>query len=107
MTTKFDRNSAKDKQPQDHDQWKIKAAETSGVERGKCEIERAAARYQPNFISIPEWADGLEHLAPLSVGARDKQVDNAGAQIVAVENHVSGYHQGDQAKPNSFEHRLS
>ena len=47
-----------------------------------------------------------KHGAALVVGARDEQMDDAGAQIEAVEHHVRREHDGDNAEPERC-HRSS
>ena len=61
MIAELDRDAAQDQQPQHDHQRQIEAAEAGGIERGEGEVERAAGGEQPDFVAVPDGADGAQH----------------------------------------------
>src|ERR1019366_5967537 len=102
VIAELDGYAAQDEEPEHDHQRQIESAEAGGVERGEGEEQRAAGGEQPDLIAVPDGADGAEYGAAFFVGARDQQVGDAGAEIEAIQHHVSGEHQGDEAKPGGF-----
>jgi hypothetical protein len=58
MIAELDGNAAQDEQPQYDHQRQVKSAEAGRVKRGKGKVQRAARREQPDFVAIPNGADG-------------------------------------------------
>src|SRR5512140_403326 len=100
MVTELDRDAAQDQQPQDDHEWQVKAAESGRVQRGKSEVEAAAAGEQPNLVAVPERPDGPQHRAALAFVAGDERLYDARAEVITVQHDVYRDHYRDQAIPN-------
>jgi len=96
----LDTDGAQHEQPEHHHQGKIESAETGGIELRKSEIQCATGGEQPDFVAVPDRADGAQDFAALLVRLCHGQVDCSGTQIEAVEDHVGGHHHTDNPKPN-------
>ena len=93
------RHAAQDEQPENDHEGEIEAREGRGVEQRKGEVERAAAGEQPDFVAVPDGADGGQRGAAIGLGADEKQVQHAYAEIEAVEDHVADDHYGNEPEP--------
>ena len=61
MRPQFDADAAQHEQPEHHHQGQVEAAETRSVKQREREIERAAGSQQPDFIAIPNRANGAHN----------------------------------------------
>src|SRR5205814_9642978 len=86
-------------EPEQRHQRQIKAGAPDGVRGREGEEQAAAARDQPDLVSVPDRADGRQHLASLAVGAGHEQVQDAGAEVEPVQDDIHGQHDGDDAVP--------
>src|SRR5580700_3720910 len=102
MAAKFDADAAQHKQPQHHSEWKIKPAETGGVQQRKCEVERASSSEQPDFVAVPYRPNRAQNCATLSIVFGDEEMDRTGPDIEAVEQDVHGDHYRDDHEPNRW-----
>src|SRR5258706_16480488 len=99
MGTEFDPDSTQDEQPENHHQREIEAAEAGGVELRKREVEGATGGQKPDFVAVPDGADGSENAAALFVSLGDSKVDRTGAQVETVEHDVRGDCDDDNPVP--------
>src|ERR1019366_882035 len=106
LVAELDRDAAQDEEPEHDYERQIKSLEPRGIHRGKGEKQKAAAGHQPDLVRVPYGADGGQHRAAFGVGARDEEMDDAGAEIEAVEHGVPGDHYRHQAEPERFRMRL-
>ena len=95
----FNADAAENEQPQHNRQRQIKSAKTRGIEPRESKVECAAGSEQPNFVAIPDGADGAQHLASLVVGLGCKQINHTRAQIETVEHDIGRDHHCDNPEP--------
>src|SRR5713101_543024 len=105
MTSEFEGNSAENQQPENHHQRQIEAAEACGIKRGEREVERATRGNQPHFVATPHGANRTDQHAALCVAACDPEMQDAGADVEAVEHDVACEHESHQAEPDAS-HRV-
>ena len=98
----LDADTAQHQEPENDHQRQIEAAEARCVKRRKSEKQRACRGHKPNLVAIPYQPDGAQDQMALVMGSRDKQADDAGTEIEAVEHHVSDDHQRDENEPKCF-----
>ena len=60
VAAEFDADAAQDEQPEHDHERQIEAAEGGGVEQREGEVEGAAAGEEPDFVAVPDGADGAE-----------------------------------------------
>src|SRR5207237_4355327 len=102
MRTKLYSNGAQHEQPEDHHQRQIEAAETGGIKLRESKVESASGGNQPDFVAIPNRSDGAKDHGTFGVTLGGNQIDNAGAQVKAVEHDIGGNHQGYNHEPERF-----
>src|SRR5512140_3824808 len=61
----LDAERAQDEQPEHNHERQVEAAETRGVKEREGVEESAPGRDQPDFVAVPDGADGAEERAPL------------------------------------------
>ncbi len=106
VAAQLDADGAQDQQPEHDHQRQIEAAEGRGVEQGEGEEERASGGQQPDLVAVPEGADGTHGLLAFLFAAGDEEIDDADADVEAVEDDVGDQHDGDNPEPKSS-HRIS
>src|SRR5208282_1428796 len=102
FAAKFNRDGAKNQRHQQQNEREIKPGKNRRVnvrERGE---QRAAAGDEPDFVAVPDRADGIDQGAALGVVLRE-QVQRADAEVEAVEHRVSGEQHTDENEPNRVE----
>jgi hypothetical protein len=77
--------AAQDEQPEHDHERQIEAAEGRGVEQREGEEEGASGGEQPDFVAVPDGADGADGLCALVFGAGDEEIEDADAEVEAVE----------------------
>ena len=77
---------AQDQQPEHHHQRQVEAGEPTAYARGKAKKSVPPAASSQTSLPSQNGPIRREHLAPLVVGARDEAVQEAGAEIEAVEH---------------------
>jgi hypothetical protein len=99
VTAEFYGDSTQDQQPKHDHQGEIEAAECGCEETREREKQRPTNCQQPNFVSIPHGADGMQDLALLGLGPSHKELDDSGTKIEAIEHDVNRDHYRDQTEP--------
>src|SRR6266487_816592 len=99
VRAEFDRDAAQHQEPEDDDQGQVEPAEAGGIEHGESEEQSASGRDEPDLVSIPYRADGLQNQATLFIRFGREQVDGTSPQVKAVEHDIHGEHERNQDKP--------
>ena len=90
VAAELDADAAQNEQPEHHNEREIEAAEGRGIEQREGEEECATGSEQPDFVAVPDRADGAKSLSPFGLGACDKEVDDADAEVETVKDDVGG-----------------
>ena len=88
LAAELDRYGPQDEGEQHEHERDVEAGEDRGVRFGKRGEHRAAERDEPDFVAVPDRADGVENNAPLFLGFGDR-LQNADAEVEAVEDRVA------------------
>src|SRR6185295_1833684 len=102
----FNAGAAHDEQPQHNHQGQIETAERGRVKGREGKVESAAAGQQPDFVAVPDRTNASEHDLPVGFAARQQRMQDADAQVEAVEHDIGGQHDGDDPEPDKS-HSLS
>ena len=105
MVAEFERDAAEHKQPEYDHERQIETGESRRVEQWKSEVKRAASSKKPDFVSVPHWTDGVKARAALSFSARQKEMQDADAEIEAIEDNVRDDHYRNQPEPYESHHK--
>jgi hypothetical protein len=92
VRAQFNADAAQHQQPEHDHERQVEAAEAGGVEPGEGEVERACGSDEPDFVTVPDRADGAHDVAALVGCFGGAKVDHSGAQVEAVEHDVGCHH---------------
>src|SRR5438067_4175794 len=106
MDAEFNADGAEDEQPEHDHERQIESTESGCVEQRKGEVKSAATSDEPHFVAIPHRTDGADHELPFLICLSNEEMQDAGAEIKAVEHHVTHDHGGDKQKPDCL-HNVS
>ena len=104
VVAELEADAAQDEKPEHDHERQIEAAEGRGIEKREGEVERAAAGEKPDFVAIPDGADGMKGGFALRVVAGKEEVQYADAEVEAVEDDVADDHYGNQPEPDETHH---
>ena len=102
LAAEFDRDRAEDESRQQSHEDEVKSRENRGVnhrERGK---ESPSTGDQPNFITVPYRADGVDKDTAVLVFF-DEEMQRTDPQVESVEHRVAGEKNTDQDEPNTVQ----
>jgi len=95
LAAEFDGHGAEDEGEEQEDEGEVEAGKDGGVDFGEGGKERTASGDEPDFVAVPDGADGVIHETAFAV-AFDEWHEDADAEIEAVEDGVA-------AKENAYE----
>ena len=89
LGTELHRHGAGDQRRQQQHESGVEAREDGGIGLWEGGEEGAAEGHQPHLVAVPDGTDGVDGDAPLLVGPRHERVQDADAEIEAVEDGVA------------------
>ena len=99
----FKGDAANDQADQQQEQGQIEAAEHGGVPVREGGKGRAAGRQQPDFVAIPDGADGVDDGAAFLIVLAKEGQEHAHAEVEAFQEEEADPQDGDQDKPKDLE----
>lgn len=101
FAAEFNGDGAEDEAGDEKGKEVVEAREESGVGVGEAGEEAAHEDDDPDFVAVPDGADGVEEDAALVVVA-GKEVEGADAEVEAVEDAVGDGGEAEDDVPEDF-----
>jgi hypothetical protein len=105
FAAEFDGHRAENQRHQQQHQREIKTGEHRRIDVRERGEQRAAAGDQPDFVAVPDRADGVEQRAAFRVILRE-QMQRADAEVEAVEHGVAGEQHADEDEPDGVQVKI-
>ena len=105
VRAELDRDAAQDERPENQEDRQVEAREAGREHRREGEEEDAAGGEQPDLVAVPERADRGQHLPAFPVGARNQEVEGAGAEIETVHDDIDRDHDRGESEPEGLHGR--
>ena len=99
MTSDLHCHAAQDQRPQQHHDGEIKAGQRDGQRYREGDEQDATEGHQPHLVPTPVRTETGDHQASLGIVARDQVVNDASADVPAVEHGEDREHEAQDGEP--------
>jgi len=102
LAPELNRHRAKDQGDQKEHERIIKTGKNSRIGSWKSCKERATAGDEPDFVSVPDGADGIQQDATILV-LLHKEVEDSDTEVESIQNRISGEEYANQDEPDDVQ----
>ena len=104
LASELERDAAHDQGEEQQNQSRIEIAEHQGIGGGKGRKGSAAGGKQPDFVAVPDRADGIDQDTLFRIVLCEKAGQETGAEDKAVEHEIDCPQDTPQHEPDDLEY---